>query len=295
VIATRRLQRSFADGLIADAVGDLWEPWMRHADQALQDEALLLIIQQELAKRCQKSKTRGRPATTSEVILRLLLLKHLRDWSFEDLTREVRANLVYREFTRVGGGKVPDDKTMSRLARQLGPDVVARLHRRVVEIALEKKVATGRKLRVDTTVVETDIHYPTDSSLLGDGVRVLIPSLQQHIQQFGRAPEALAADPGFFSAANEAAAEKMGVKRVSIPANGTPGKQRRAKQKTRWFKKLQKWRTGCEGRISVLKRRHGLQRSRYKGLAGMQRWVGLGVIADNLIHIGDHMTAHNKV
>jgi IS5 family transposase len=173
VIAARRLQRSFADGFIAEAVADLWEPWMRHADQALEDEALLLILEKELAKRCQKSKTRGRPATTAEIILRMLLLKHLRDWSFEELTREVRANLVYREFTRVGGGKGPDDKTMGRLARQLGPEVIEKPHQRVVEIALEKKVAAGRKLRIDTTVVETNIHYPTDSSLLGDGVRVL--------------------------------------------------------------------------------------------------------------------------
>ena len=467
MIAARRLQQTFADGFISEAVSDLWEPWMRHADQALEDAALLLIIQQELAKRCKKSKTRGRPGTTAEIILRMMLLKHFRDWSFEDLTREVRANLVYREFTRVGGGKVPDDKTMGRLARQLGPGVVEKVHKRVVEIALEKKVAAGRKLRVDTTVVETNIHYPTDSSLLGDGVRVLtrvmkkvgeaagqagtalrdrtrsitlkvlaiarasrnktesgkeklkqayvsllagasrvvgqakqfsqeiangikrgnrkmlnkakgqldemiprvqqvlrqarervlhgnthaegkllsvfetetevirkgkakkpnefgklvkiqeaenqlitsyevldkrpadstllLASIEQHIQVFGHAPDALAADPGFFSAANEAGAEKLGVKRVSIPANGTPGKQRKEKQKKRWFKKLQKWRTGCEGRISVLKRRHGLQRSRYKGLCGMKRWVGLGVIADNLIHIGDHMAASKKV
>jgi IS5 family transposase len=173
VIAARRLQLSFGDGLITETVSDLWEPWMRHADQALEDEELLLIIQRELSKRCKKSKTRGRPATTSEVVLRMLLLKHLRDWSFADVSREVRANLVYREFTRIGGGKVPDDKTLGRLARQLGPDVIEKLHQRVVEIALEKKVATGRKLRVDTTVVETNIHYPTDSSLLGDGVRVL--------------------------------------------------------------------------------------------------------------------------
>ena len=69
----------------------------------------------------------------------MLLLKHLRDWSFEDLTREVRANLVYREFTRIGGGKVPDDKTMGRLARQLGPEVVEKLHERIVEMAVEKK------------------------------------------------------------------------------------------------------------------------------------------------------------
>ena len=128
MIAARRLQQSFADGLIREAVGDLWEPWMRYADQALDDEALLLIIQQELAQRCKKSKTRGRPGTTAEIILRMMLLKHFRDWSFEDLTREVRANLVYREFTRIGGGKVPDDKTMGRLARQLGPEIVEKIH-----------------------------------------------------------------------------------------------------------------------------------------------------------------------
>ena len=107
--------------------------------------------------------------------------------------------------------------------------------------------------------------------------------LEQHIRQFGHAPAALAADPGFFSAANEAAAETLGVKQVSIPSIGTPCKQRKEKQKKRWFKKLQKWRTGCEGRMSVLKRRHGLYRSRCRGLGGMKLWVGLGVISDNLI------------
>jgi len=173
MIAARRLQRNFADGLIAEAVEDLWEPWMRHADRALEDDALLLIVQQELAKRCKKSKTRGRKATPAEVVLRMLLLKHVRDWSYEVLTREVRANLVYREFTRIGGEKVPDDRTMGNLARQLGPDVIEKVHQRVVEIAQENKIATGGKMRVDTTVVETDIHYPTDSTLLGDGVRVL--------------------------------------------------------------------------------------------------------------------------
>jgi len=163
VIVARRRQQSFADGLIHEAVEDLWEPWMRHTDQALEDEALLQIIQQELARRCRKSKTRGRPGTTAEIILRMMLLKHFRDWSFQDLTREVRANLLYREFTRIGGGKVPDDKTMGRLARQLGPEVVEKIHPRIVEIALEKKVASGRRLRVDTTVVETNIHYRMSS------------------------------------------------------------------------------------------------------------------------------------
>jgi IS5 family transposase len=466
VIAARRLQQSFADGLIFEEVGDLWEPWMRHADKALEDEALLLLIQQELMKRCRKSKTRGRPATPVEVVLRMMLLKHVRDWSYEVLTREVRANLVYREFTRIGGGSVPDDKTMGRLGRQLGPDVVQKMNERVVEIARQNKVVAGRKLRVDTTVVETNIHYPTDSTLLGDGVRVLtrimkkvadvagnagtrlrdrtrsvklrvlaiarasrnktekgkqklkesytklldaatrvvgqatkfsgeiagrlkrgnravlakarkqldemiprvrqvirqtrervlqgnthaegkifsvfethtevirkgktdkpnefgklvkiqeaenqivthyevydqrpadsallVPSVEQHILLFDRAPDLVTADPGFFSAANEARAEEMGVRRVSIPSHATKSATRRQRQKKRWFRKARKWRTGCEGRISVLKRRHGLRRSRYKGPNGMKRWVGLGVIADNIIHIGSHLAAQES-
>src|SRR5262249_31788115 len=135
VITARRLQPSFADGLIAEEVTDLWEPWMRQADEALRDDRLLEIIQKELSKRCKKSKTRGRPATTAEVILRMMLLKHMRDWSYEGLTREVRANLVYRQFTGIGGGKVPDDKTVGRLGRQLGPEVIEKLHQRVIAIA----------------------------------------------------------------------------------------------------------------------------------------------------------------
>ena len=92
---------------------------------------------------------------------------------------EVRANLVYRSFTRVGGGKVPDDKIMGKWALALGPEVVENIHKRVVAIAQEKKVVEGRRMRVDTTVVETNIHYPTDSSLLGDGVRVLTRAMKR--------------------------------------------------------------------------------------------------------------------
>ena len=179
MIVARRLQRSFADGFVTEEVTDLWEPWMRHADQVLEDDALLTLIQQEMAKRLKKSKTRGRPGTAAEVVLRMLLLKHVRDFSFQELTREVRANLVYREFTRIGGGKVPDDKTMGRLARQLGPAAIKQVHQRMVGIAREEKIVQGRKMRVDTTVVETNIHYPTDSSLLGDGVRVLIRGMKK--------------------------------------------------------------------------------------------------------------------
>jgi transposase, IS5 family len=78
----------------------------------------------------------------------------------------------------------------------------------------------------------------------------------------------------------------MGIKRVCVPNRSSKSPDRRREQKKRWFRSGQKWRTGCEGRISVVKRLHGLSRSRYKSELGMQRWVGLGVIADNLVNIG---------
>jgi hypothetical protein len=171
VIKTRRAQRSFGDGLIAQEVTDLYEPWMKHADRVLDDKEILAAIYEALARRHPQSRKRGRPGTPAEVVLRLLVLKHMRNWSYAVLEREVRANLVYRDFTRVGGEKMPDAKTMGKWP--VGPEVVKQIHERIVQIAHDHRVAQGRRLRVDTTVVETNIHYPTDSSLLGDGVRVL--------------------------------------------------------------------------------------------------------------------------
>jgi IS5 family transposase len=70
--------------------------------------------------------------------------------------------LVYRDFTRVGGAKMPDAKTMGRWGVAVGPTVVKQIHDRMVQIAREHRVAEGRRMRVDTTVVETNIHYATD-------------------------------------------------------------------------------------------------------------------------------------
>ncbi len=115
---------------------------------------------------------------------------------------------------------------------------------------------------------------------------LLIPAVEAHEERLDRVPDLVAGDAGFYSAQGEAKVQEMGVKRVSIPNHSTKSAERRRHQKQRWFRKGQKWRTGCEGRISILKRRHGLNRCRYKGTAGMKRWVGLGVISDNLINIG---------
>jgi IS5 family transposase len=143
----------------------------------------------------------------------------------------------------------------------------------------------GKMIKIQETENQIITSYrvypqrPSDSDLL-------VESIEAHQQRLGRVPELTAADPGFYSAANERAALARGVKWVSIPSRSTKSPVRKQHQKQRWFKKGQKWRTGCEGRISVLKRRHGLNRSRYRGEDGMQRWVGLGVIADTLISMG---------
>jgi IS5 family transposase len=463
VIERKYYQLQLGEGFIHDSIDDCWEPWMKIADEILDNEELIEPVYEALRRRRPKSATRGRKGTPAEVALRMLALKHMRNWSFDVLEREVRANLVYRVFTRVGAEKVPDAKTLARIECALGPEVFQRVQDRIVGIAKEKKAVEGRKMRVDTTVTETNIHYPTDSSLLGDGVRVLtrtmkriveiggkagervrdrmrsvgrrvmeiaritrtkgqiqtkeklqasykrllnatgqvvaqakriaeevkkgvkksrkrvdqlrlqalqaelermIPLVQQvmrqtkarlfrgdlhasdklvslfetatqiirkgksskptefgrlikiqeaenqiitdyevcdrrsadstlltksieaHRQKLGRVPHTVATDAGFYSAQNEEAAAKMGVQRVAIPNRSTKSAERRLLQKRRWFRQAQAWRTGCEGRISVLKRRHGLNRCRYRGDAGMKRWVGLGVIADNLINIG---------
>jgi transposase, IS5 family len=100
MIEMRRKQLSFGDGLIADEVSDLREDWMPHADEVLADEEIVAIVYEALSKRHPKSRSRGRRGAPAEMVLRLLVLKHIRNWSYQTLEREVRANLVYRDFTR---------------------------------------------------------------------------------------------------------------------------------------------------------------------------------------------------
>src|SRR5205085_5742546 len=160
VIKMRRAQLSFGDGLIAEEVSDLREDWMKHADKVLDDEQIVAAVYEALARRHPKSRSRGRLGAPAEMVLRLLILKYIRNWSYAVLEREVRANLVYRDFTRVGAAKTPDAKTMGRWGLAVGPEVVKQIHDRIVTIAQESGVTTGRRMRVDTTVVETNIHYP---------------------------------------------------------------------------------------------------------------------------------------
>lgn len=153
-----------------------------------------------------------------------------------------------------------------------------------------KPTGFGKMVKIQEAENQIVIHCevfnqrPSDSDLL-------TPAIEKHRELFGRVPDIAAADAGFFSAASEAEAKALGVKRVAIPSRSTKSEKRKQEPKKRWFKQAQKWRTGCEGRISILKRRHGLNRSRYKGIPGIKRWVGLGVMADNMFNIGLHLAS----
>src|SRR5947209_15066525 len=148
---------------------DLLDP----VDPLLDDPELLELVRQCQARRYPASSRTGRPGIAPDRLLRCCVMKHLKGWSFRDLERELRSNLVYRRFTHFDAEITPDFSTFSRTFALLSPQITEQIHQRVVGLAREQGVAQGRKLRTDTSVVESNVHYPTDSTLLGDGIQVL--------------------------------------------------------------------------------------------------------------------------
>jgi transposase, IS5 family len=149
------------------------EPELAVLDRLLDDDELFLRIKADFSKRRPNSERLGRRSTPVEVILRMLIVRRLYDWSFEATERNVSDSLLLRQFCRVYLESAPDDTTLIRWANLIGPRTLERLNERAVALAFEHKVTRGRKLRTDATVVETNISYPRDSALLNDGVRVL--------------------------------------------------------------------------------------------------------------------------
>lgn len=439
------------------------DPELKVIDNLLDDDGIYNSVKSDLEKRYPNTKTTGRPSTPVEVILRMIILMHLYAWSFAQTVKFVMDSISLRQFCRVYLHNVPTKSTLIRWHNCIKPETIQMLHRRVVSLAIENRVTKGRKLRIDTTVVETNIHHPTDGRLLFDSVKTIsrivgkvkamseevtshfststlrnrtrsakkrvlqivrnykakgkekkeqlkvsygklieitsssvrqaeaflsttsaildtLPNdikqtilrlkadiqhylplikkcilqaeervikgnvvdnaqkilsifqehtqviargkaramvefgkkvliaeveggiitiykilkgnpadselftetLDKHIHQIGKAPHTLAVDKGFYSSDNEKHAEKKKVKRIVMPKKGKKSKARTKIEKKRWFKRGYRFRAGIEGRISVLKRRHGLSRCRANGEDGFQRWVGFGIIASNL-------------
>jgi IS5 family transposase len=121
----------------------------------------------------------------------MLVVMRLYGWSYAQAEYFVNDSLVLRQSCRVYLEKVPDDTTLVRWANTIGPETVQALNDRVVQLARALKVTRGRKLRVDTTAVETDIHFPTDSGLVGDGVRVVSRLLRRARAALGEAASGL--------------------------------------------------------------------------------------------------------
>jgi transposase, IS5 family len=107
-------------------------------------------------------------------------------------------------------------------------------------------------------------------------------AVRHHRQHFGRAPRLVAGDRGVHSTDTEEVLATAGGKLVAIPASGKLSEARQALERTRSFKRGYRWRAGIEGRRASLRRDYGWRRSGYHGPAGMERWLGLGVMASHL-------------
>ena len=444
---------------VLELVGIKIDPELVEISRILEDDELFQRIKHDLSQRHPKTLITGRNSTPVEVILRLLAVKHLYRWSYENTIQFVNDSLVLRWFCRLYFHHICSDKTLLRWANLIQPKTLKLFNEQLNRIARELKLTRGRKLRTDGTVVESNIHHPTDSNLLADGVRVLSrlvkqakgvlqgttqlasetfrarnrsarnaarriyesgrrrsqtakanvrkayqrlvritrasvgqakqvlvalegrldkqaqelrasleqfiprveqvitqtkrrvfegeqvpakekivsifephtdiicrgkanqpvefghkvwldeveggiisnyrildgnpadsnqwkPSLDHHVDLFDQSPDQASADRGVYSAPNEAYAKQIGVKRVILPKPGHKSEARRQHEKQRWFKRGRRFHAGVEGRISVLKRKHGLDRCLYHGEDGFGRWVGWGVIAGNLAVMG---------
>jgi transposase, IS5 family len=153
-----------------------------------------------------------------------------------------------------------------------------------------KPTEFGKLVQVQEAENQIITHYDVFDQRPSDR-ELLLGAVEAHERVLGRLPRLATADAGYYSHVQEQAVEQKGVKWVAVPNRNTKSAERKKKEHSRWFKKAQRWRTGCEGRISVLKRRHGLSRCRYRGAEGMKRWVGLGVMADTLISMGNVLAA----
>src|SRR5258707_755946 len=430
---------------------------LKELDQLLDDDALYQQIRSDFGKRYRWTLVHGRHSTPVEVLLRMLICKHLHQWSYQDTEEQVDQNLILRWFCRLYWAPVPDDTTLVRWANTLQPETLHALNDRVVQLARQAKVTKGRKLRLDATCVQTTIHHPTDSGLLVDSVRVLSRFVQrakglvrdriknvqvacrsrlrsarkvaqtlhrqlrhkaedkeaqqkelyqkliettehmvrqsqqvmaalgqqtgqqarrllqqaqrvlplvegviaqtrrrvlegkkmasgqkvlslfephtraiprhkggalvefgrhvildeveggivtryqilEHPTEHGQAIEAVGhhqalfehppglvpGDRGVHSAETEERLLAAGVKRGAIPAAGKLSPERQALERSRPWRRGYRWRAGIEGRIASLRRGFGWRQSAYHGQDGMERWLGLGVIAGNLCRI----------
>jgi IS5 family transposase len=160
-------------------LADQTDPVLVQLDRLLDDDQLYAQVRTDLAHRYRLTPVHGRHSTPAEVLLRLLVVQHLYAWSYHETVERVADSLVLRWFCRVYFQRVPDKTTLLRWAATIRPETLQTLLDRAAVLARQAKVTRARKLRLDSTCVQTPIHHPTDSGVLGDGVRVLTRLIQR--------------------------------------------------------------------------------------------------------------------
>jgi len=170
-------------------------------------------------------------------------------------------------------GEIPDGAT--RIVSFHDPDA-----RPIAKGRLGRPVEFGFKAQIvdnaDGIVLDhtVELGNPPDAPMLA-------PAITRITRRFGRAPRAVTADRGYGEARVDDDLDALGVKRVAIPRRGRPGAARQTVERGGAFRRLVKWRTGCEGRISSVKRSYGWRRTLNDGLGGAQTWCAWGVLAHN--------------
>jgi transposase, IS5 family len=438
-------------------------------DELLAEPKVMLAVTNDLARSAPAALWNGRPATPVEVTLRVAVARRLMNWDYREAESEIAGSAQWRWLCRLYSQPMPDHSTLQAREALIRPPTLHRINAQVLRQAQARGVTGGAKLRSDGTVIETNIHYPTDSRLLDDSVRVLgrtlararrlirpraahtglfrnrhrqahrlarqiaqrlrgkhgakkpekqaqqlyrqlvrvteltvaqaevvqvhlqlrksrsaqrlAASLQQylplvrrviaqtgrrvfadehvsateklvslfephsaiirrgkpppkdtefgrkvwyseveggliseyrllkgnppdeqqwaqsvrhHVQLFGHAPQLATADRGVFSPANEQLARAAGIAHVALPQRGYKDQARQAYEAQPWFKAALCFRAGIEGRISHLRRARGLDHCRNRGEPGLERWLGWGVIANNLVVIATHLARRRR-
>jgi len=168
----------FAFAFFKEAVA-IKDPVLDPIDRLLEEPQLVALSTRVLAGRSAGSSKTGRQGIAPDRLLRCVVLKHIKGWSYRQLERELRASLLYRRFTRFYEDPIPDFTNLCRAFALFGKEGTQQIHQRIVQQAKEADLIGAKKLRTDTTAVETNIHHPTDSSLLADSLRVMTRYLQR--------------------------------------------------------------------------------------------------------------------
>jgi transposase, IS5 family len=193
------------------------------------------------------------------------------------VTIERTATLVAQARSRLAG-QMPDGAT--RLVSLHDPDA-----RPIRKGRIDKPVEFGYKAQVLDNDDGIVVDYAVECGAVPDGPQ-LVPAITRVARRTGRVPPTVTADRGYGQAAVERDLHAAGVRTVAIPRQSTTSAARKAVEHGRSFRKLVKWRTGCEGRISYLKHSYGWDRTRLDGRKGAAIWCGHGVFAHNLVKIG---------